>query len=144
MLIPRLGKLAIAITLSALAISQSANALSMKDCSTKYEAAKTGGTLGSKTWSEFRKAECGTEASMVPTAAKDQAAAPVEAARSGSTLFPKSIAKKYASESGGRARMHTCLDQYRANKADSRNGGLRWTEKGGGYYSECNKRLSQK
>ena len=34
--------------------------------------------------------------------------------------------------------MHTCLDQYNANKA---NGGLNWIQKGGGYYSECNKRL---
>jgi len=37
--------------------------------------------------------------------------------------------------------MHTCLDQYRANKATGGNGGLTWIQKGGGYYSECNKRL---
>ena len=37
--------------------------------------------------------------------------------------------------------MHTCLDQYNANKVASANGGLKWIEKGGGYYSECNKRL---
>jgi hypothetical protein len=36
--------------------------------------------------------------------------------------------------------MHTCLDQYRANKATGGNGGLIWIRKGGGYYSECNKR----
>ncbi len=34
------------------------------------------------------------------------------------------------------ARMHTCLDQYNANKTTNGNGG-----KGGGYYSECNRRL---
>jgi hypothetical protein len=28
-----------------------------------------------------------------------------------------------------------------ANKASSANAGLKWIEKGGGYYSECNKRL---
>lgn len=28
-----------------------------------------------------------------------------------------------------------------ANKASNGNGGLRWIEKGGGYYSECNKHL---
>jgi hypothetical protein len=37
--------------------------------------------------------------------------------------------------------MHTCLDQYNANKANNANGGLNWIQKGGGYYSECNKRL---
>ena len=37
--------------------------------------------------------------------------------------------------------METCLDQYRANKTSNGNGGLKWIEKGGGYYSECNKRL---
>ena len=37
--------------------------------------------------------------------------------------------------------MHTCLDQYRANKASGGNGDLKWIEKGGGYYSQCNKRL---
>jgi hypothetical protein len=37
--------------------------------------------------------------------------------------------------------MHTCLDQYNANKATNANGGMRWIERGGGYYSECNRRL---
>jgi len=37
--------------------------------------------------------------------------------------------------------MHTCVDQYNANKASNANGGLKWIQKGGGYYSECNKRL---
>lgn len=39
--------------------------------------------------------------------------------------------------------MHTCLDQYKANQAAGRNGngGLKWIEKGGGYYSQCNAQL---
>lgn len=37
--------------------------------------------------------------------------------------------------------MHTCLDQYNENKTSNGNGGLNWIQKGGGYYSECNKRL---
>jgi hypothetical protein len=41
----------------------------------------------------------------------------------------------------GNARMHTCLDQYNTNKTGTGNGGLKWIQKGGGYYSECNKRL---
>ena len=56
-------------------------------------------------------------------------------------VFPSAVSPKYSSESPGKARMHTCLDQYRANKTSSGNGGLKWIEKGGGYYSECNKRL---
>ena len=35
----------------------------------------------------------------------------------------------------------TCLDQYNTNKTGTGNGGLKWIQKGGGYYSECNKRL---
>jgi hypothetical protein len=37
--------------------------------------------------------------------------------------------------------MHTCLDQDNANKATNANGGLKWIQKGGGYYSECTKQL---
>ena len=55
-------------------------------------------------------------------------------------VFPKAVDPKYASESAGKARMHTCLDQYKANTGAG-NGGLKWIEKGGGYYSACNKRL---
>ena len=48
---------------------------------------------------------------------------------------------KYAKETAGKGRMHTCVDQYNANKAANANGGLKWIQKGGGYYSECNKKL---
>ena len=51
------------------------------------------------------------------------------------------MSPKYSSETAGKARMHTCLDQYNENKASNGNGGLNWIQKGGGYYSECNKRL---
>ena len=50
---------------------------------------------------------------------------------------------KQADEKGlkGKARMHTCVDQYNANKTTNGNGGLKWIQKGGGYYSECTKKL---
>jgi len=51
------------------------------------------------------------------------------------------VSPKYTNESAGKARMHTCLDQYNTNKAANANGGLKWIQKGGGYYSECNKQL---
>ena len=59
----------------------------------------------------------------------------------GNAVFPSAVSAKYSSESAGKARFHTCLDQYRINKTNRGNGGLKWVEKGGGYYSECNKRL---
>jgi hypothetical protein len=46
------------------------------------------------------------------------------------------VDSKYSNEKPGRARRKTCLDQYKANKATNANGGLRWLQKGGGYYSQ--------
>jgi len=126
-----------------------AHALSMKECSTKYQAAKDAGTLKGQTWNEFRKAECGGEAAEGPaqatppassTASAPPPSAPAPVA-SGPVVFPSAVSPKYSSESAGKARMETCLDQYKANKETNRNGGLKWIEKGGGYYSQCNKRL---
>ena len=103
-------------------------ALTAKECSAKYKAAKTAGTLGGQTWSEFRKKECG---------GAETATAPAPAG----AVFPKSVGPKYAKKSAGKARFYTCLDQYRANKTSNGNGGLKWVQKGGGYYSLCNKAL---
>ncbi len=65
-------------------------------------------------------------------------AAPAAAAPA---VFPAKVSAKYASQSAGQARMHTCLDQYNANKTAHANGGLEWIQKGGGYYSACSKKL---
>lgn len=120
-----------------------AQALTAQECSAKYQAAKAAGTLGSQTWNDFRKSQCGDTAAAAPTAAAKPAAAPkaAAAAPSGNAVFPTAIAPKYAKEKPSKARMHTCVDQYNANKAANANGGLKWIQKGGGYYSECNKRL---
>ena len=126
-----------------------AHALSMKECSAKYQAAKDAGNLKGQTWNEFRKAECGGEAAEGPatsapppatTASAPPPSAPPPVA-SGPVKFPSAVNPKYSSESAGKARMETCLDQYKANKETNGNGGLKWIQKGGGYYSECNKRL---
>ena len=66
---------------------------------------------------------------------------PGAAAASSTAVFPTAIAPAHAGEKPGIARRKTCLDQYTANKATNANGGLKWIEKGGGYYSECAKRL---
>jgi hypothetical protein len=143
----------------------SADALTMKECSAKYKAAQTANTLNGQKWKDFRKAECGVDASVKTTAAPTApplaapAAPAPKAARAptgappkplappamppaaGSAMFPDAISPKYSTESPGKARMHTCLDQYNANKTNNGNGGLKWIVKGGGYYSECNKQL---
>ena len=122
-----------------------AQALTMKECSAKYQAAKSAGTLDGQKWSDFRKTQCGTDAKAAPTPAAAPASATPAAAPAaqtpGNAVFPTAVAPKYGKESAGKARLHTCLDQYNANKAGNANGGLRWIQKGGGYYSECNKQL---
>jgi len=116
----------------------SAHALTMAECSAKYKAAKDANTLNGMKWNDFRKANCGAEASAAPAAAP--APAPARAA-AGNAVFPTTVSPKYSKESAGKARMHTCLDQYDANKANNGNGGLKWIQKGGGYYSQCNAKL---
>jgi hypothetical protein len=149
--------------LAALAMSSQANALTAQECSAKYQAAKSAGTLGGQKWNDFRKAQCGADATAAPTAAAPAAAAPAPAAEpkeaakkpsrkeakeaaapaapSGPATYPNAVDSKYSKETATKQRFQTCLDQYNANKAGNANGGLKWIQKGGGYYSECNKKL---
>lgn len=136
-----------------LALAGPAQALTMQECSAKYAAAKTAGSLNGQKWNDFRKAECGTDAAASPAAATTVAQAkPAEApktapvaaptaAPSGPAKFPTAVDAKYAKETAGKARMKTCVDQYNINKASNANGGMKWIQKGGGYYSECSKKL---
>jgi hypothetical protein len=127
----------------------SAQALTMTECSAKYKAAKDAGSLNGMKWNDFRKAQCGSDAAApaaapAPSTASAPAAAPAPKpapAAASNAVFPHAVDTKYSKDSPGKARMETCLDQYKANKAGNGNGGLKWIEKGGGYYSECNKRL---
>ena len=123
----------------------SAHALTMTECSAKYKDAKTAGTLNGMKWNDFRKANCGADATATPAATPAAAAAAPAPApapvATGGAVFPSAVNPKYSSQSAGKARMETCLDQYHANKANNGNGTLKWIQKGGGYYSECNKRL---
>lgn len=180
--------------------TESAQALGLKDCSDKFTAAKTAGTLGNKSWVDFRKSDCGPDAkplatpaaaapaaaaatppATVPAPAKPAAApaattpaataaaptaketraekrraakaaaataapaaAPASAAPAvpvGAAVFPTAIGDVHKSKKPAKARLATCLDQYRINKTTNGNGGLKWIQKGGGYYSECNKKL---
>ena len=138
---------------AALLATAPAQALTTQECSAKYQAAKAAGTLKGEKWNDFRKAQCGADAAAAPAAAPAAPAAPKEAASkskkevapaaapTGNAVFPTAVDPKYSKETAGKARMHTCVDQYNANKATNGNGGLKWIQKGDGYYSECNKRL---
>lgn len=146
---------------AAFMVTSPAQALTAQECSAKYQAAKTAGTLGGQKWNDFRKAQCGADATAATPAAAPAAPAPAPAAApkqakkeaapakeaaapaapAGPAVFPTAVDPKYAKETAGKARMHTCVDQYNANKTTNGNGGLKWIQKGGGYYSECTKKL---
>ena len=138
-----------------------ASALTMKECSAKYQDAKKANTLKGQKWNDFRKANCADDDASESDAAAAVTDAPAPAATSAATtagkpaaataakpagkakpaVFPKAVSPKYSDETAGKARLKTCADQYNANKAANANGELKWIEKGGGYWSQCNAKL---
>jgi hypothetical protein len=68
--------------------------------------------------------------------------APALEAAPSTAVFPTAIAPAFANEKPAKARIKTCGEQFKANKATNANGDLKWNPKGGGgYWPECNKRL---
>ncbi|MDE1155800.1 MAG: hypothetical protein PW735_08725 [Acidobacteriaceae bacterium] len=65
---------------------------------------------------------------------------PTAVAPAGLSL-PTAVSPKYASENAGKARFHTCVDAYHDAKAKNALAGVKWIQKGGGYYSLCNAKL---
>lgn len=122
------------------AAASPAQAATTQECSARYQAAQTAGTLDGKTWDDFRKAECDADVAQTAAPAAKPAVAPAPVT-AGDAMFPPAVSSKYAAETPARARMHTCRDQYNVNKTTGSNGGLRWIQTGGGYYSQCNARL---
>jgi hypothetical protein len=151
--------------------SNTASALGLKECSDKYSAAKVAGSAGTKTFADFQKSDCGPDAKPLaapaaaaaappaPTAAAPEkkprktkaekaadkaaaAAAPPEPL-STTAVFPTTLNAAYKDRKPAKQRMATCLDQYKANKTTNGNGGLKWIQKGGGYYSQCNRKLKE-
>src|SRR5665213_586868 len=108
---------------AAFAAVSPAQALSMSECSANYKAAKVDARLNGQQWIDFRKAQCSTDAAATPAAmpaaapaaapppAPKTAAAPPPAApmAMGNAVFPSAVDPKYAKESAGKARMHTCV-----------------------------------
>ncbi|WP_425475924.1 hypothetical protein [Mesorhizobium yinganensis] len=129
------------------AATDTGKGLTMAECSAKYQAAKAGGSLNGMKWNDFRKSSCGANASddeTVPAADEanytSEPETPTTVAPRG-VKFPTAISRKFSNENPGKARMHTCLEQYYANKDADALGGLRWIQKGGGFYSLCNAKL---
>src|SRR3977135_801074 len=95
-----------------LTAAQPAQALTAQECSAKYQAAKTAGTLNGQKWNDFRKAECGAAAAAAPGATPAAApAAPKEAAAkpkkeaapaaapvlpAGPAVYPSAVDPKYS------------------------------------------------
>lgn len=150
-----IATISLTIASGLLVLPAPASALTSQECSAKYQAAKTAGTLNGASWNDFRKAQCADAAATTPAAAPaapapkeaksdkpaaKPAAAPVTVSV-GNATFPTAVDSKFAKEPAAKARLHTCAESWKANKTASTTGGLRWIQKGGGYWSECNKRL---
>nr|WP_316655319.1 hypothetical protein [uncultured Gellertiella sp.] len=150
------------------AAAHPAAAMTLKECSTKYQAAKKDGTLNNRDWNTFRATDCATAASAAAPAAvpaapaatpaapaatpavpATQAATPAAPAKKPAaplstailTDLPTAIDPKYAAQKPSQGRLHTCADSYKAHKAAGTLQGLRWIQKGGGFYSQCNRKL---
>lgn len=146
-----------------------AQAAVMKECGAEWQTAKAAGQTTGKTWNQFL-AECRVRHAAPANAATPAtpaapaagtAAQPAQPANplqprvvrpapqpspqaapvAGAAVFPTAVDPQYASLSAGKQRMKTCSAQYQANKATNGNGGMKWIEKGGGYWSMCNKKL---
>jgi len=117
-----------------------AQALTAKECSAKYQAAKAAGTLSGMTWNDFRKAQCGADAAAPPPAA-DKAAPPPPAKTTTATLPPPAAAPAEKTGSPGRqaylARLHACSADWKTIKAEGkRPEGMKWPQ----FWHECDQR----
>ena len=128
------------IGFGAFAATSPAQALTAQECSAKYQAAKTAGTLAGQKWNDFRKAQCGRTLRRLPPLLRRHLPRPGRRRRrrrqpsrrrtpsnrrsagctAGPAVFPIAVDPKYSKETAGKARMHTCADQWKANKATQR------------------------
>jgi hypothetical protein len=115
-----------------------AYALTAKECSAKYQAAKAAGTLNGMKWNEFRKAECGGEAAPAagtpPAAESKPAPAPATESKPAPAAAEKPVS---AGRKAEYARERACGKEWKADKAAGKiQAGMKWPQ----YWSECNKR----
>jgi hypothetical protein len=121
----------------------------MKICGEKWQSAKAAGATQGATWPKFL-AECRSSLASAPTRAPAQAEKPLPkpvvdpqpgTKAVGAPVYPTAVASKFADLKPAQARQKTCSEQYQTNKGTGGNAGLNWLEKGGGYWSQCNKKL---
>lgn len=115
------------------AVPLPAHALTMKECSAKYQAAKAAGTLNGMKWNDFRKTQCGEEApaGAPPPAAEKKEVPPPE----------KTAAPAEKTGSPGKqaylARLHACSADWKTMKAEGkRPAGMKWPQ----FWHECDQR----
>src|SRR5690349_6664951 len=122
MLIHRLATLT-GLAVVTLFLAAPANALTMAECSTKYNAAKDAGTLAGQTWNQFRKAQCGTDAAAT-TDTK-----PADTKKAAETK-PAKAAKAAAADAGAAKGLTAkeCSAKYQAAKAAGTLNGMKWND----------------
>lgn len=147
---PNLKLAVLAVTASVAWSVAPASALTMKECGETYRTAKEGGTLNGMDWAAFRKEKCampaaesvsGDTVKTAPQPKKETDAAVAPTVAPAGVTFPTTLAAEFKTEKPTKARMKTCLQGYHGNKEAGTLNGLRWIQKGGGYYSLCNARL---
>ncbi len=145
----RLKLAGLAATAALLGLSAApASALTMKECGEAYRTAKESGTLNSMDWNGFRTQKCATSAAASadtvktePQPKEETSASVAPAVAPAGVTFPTTLAAEFKTEKPAKARMKTCLQGYHGNKDAGTLNGLRWIQKGGGYYSLCNAKL---
>ncbi|MGB7099481.1 MAG: hypothetical protein WBD95_12055 [Xanthobacteraceae bacterium] len=124
------------------AIPMPAQALTAKECSAKYQAAKAAGTLAGMKWNDFRKAQCGADATAAPPPpAPTKAAAPPPPEKTAAPSPPPTGAPAEKKGSPGKqaylARLHACSADWKTLKADGkRPAGMKWPQ----FWHECDQR----
>jgi hypothetical protein len=132
-----------AAVLAAIALqATSAQALTMAECSAKYKAAKDGNTLNGMKWNDFRKANCGSDATAAPAAAPAPAPAPAPKPTVASAPPATPAATEAKPASAGRqamyARERACGAEWKAAKANgTRPAGMKWPQ----FWHECDVRM---
>lgn len=123
-----------------LSASVPASALTVQECSAKYQAAKTAGTLGGQNWNQFRAKNCGDDATPAAAPAAP-AAAPKAAAPAPATAATPTTAAVGDIKGGGRAaaqaRQKQCGAEWRADTDKLKAQYGSWPK----YYSACNTRI---
>ena len=96
-----------------------AQALTQKECSAKYQAAKEDGKLGSTTWNDFRQTQCAEPDPAITAAVPAKPSTPKGAKPKVAAMVP---------QAPGGLSMKDCSARYQASKEAGTLGGLKWND----------------